>query len=778
MQFRLRCKNCDTTLKLTEKSLGRTIACPHCDEPIRVPAAPASSGASPKQRPADDDDDVPASPRSRSTPAARTKSSKSKSRKQQSPVMVGAAVGAGLTVFAGLIIWIAVKAIPSAPANPPTAVAKTETPQPAPQATPPASPAQQQPAPVVETKAEPAAATTTVASTIPAAAAVSATKELKNPAAKPDSPPEQAAPKAAPAEPSGPPDLATLIDRAGRSLVLIRIKDANGQDRGLGSGFIIDKNGLVATNYHVMGPAASAEAEFRDGSRVPVSGYRAFDEKRDLAIVQLQDPPADLEPLEFATASEVRQGSSVIAMGHPRGLRFTATEGIVSAIHKASELPEDLRGDVSGPDDQVWIQTNATIFSGNSGGPLLSRAGKVVGINSWITRDVNFGFAMAIQHLIDLMPKMTDSAIPLADVNRQKSLHESWLGMGPIDPEVNSIIEEYKRGMEEFIALLSRAKTREDYEKIFKTKNPSKRHAPRLVKFAAEKSKSPAAYQALVFAITMIPQFYPEADATPHLQQATSQLIRDHITEKTLGSAAMMLAECKLPGAQQFLRDLLKKSPERDVQGVACYVLGRSMSDAENVLTKKEAIKFLERAVEEYGNVKYHDTEISELAAPLLFALQHLSIGSPAPEIVGHDVDGEEFKLSDYRGKVVMLDFFVNWCPHCTKMYPLERMMVEKTKDQPCVLLGINCDERGVLRNIINEKRVTWQCWADGPSGPISTQWRVDSFPRIYIIDHEGIIRHQFNGFPDPDEVDRILTQLVKAATEKGKANPRKPRKS
>ena len=780
MHFRLRCKNCDTAIKVTEKSLGRTVACPQCAEPIRIPANATPSATSSKPARVESDEAPSRSTRASAVPTARSKSTKSSKRKSQNPAVIGAAVGAGLTVFAGLVIWLAVRAVPGTPANPSASLAKVDA---APQTTAPTqtpAPPVQQPAATTESKPEPVVAPpseTTIASTIPAAAAVSATKELTNPPPKAATTTDSSAPKAAAVDSSGPVDLATLIDNAGRSLVLIRIADSNGQNLGMGSGFIIDKNGLVATNYHVMRSAASAEAEFRDGSRFPVSGFRAYDEKRDIAIVQLENPPADLIPLEFAGQSEVRQGSSVIAMGHPRGLRFTATEGIVSAIHKATELPPDLRGDMGGPDDQVWIQTNATIFSGNSGGPLLTRSGKVVGINSWITRDVNFGFALAIQHLIDLMPKMTESAIPLADVSRQKSLHEQWLGMGAIDADVNSIIDEYKRGMEEFVTLLSTAKTREDYEKIFKTKNPAKRHAPRLIKFAVEKPKSPAAYQALVFALTMIPQFYPEADAIPHLQQATTQLVRDHISEKTLGMGAMMLADCKLPGAQQFLRDLLKKSPEREVQAVACYVLGRTMSSAENAITKKEAIKFLERTVEEYGDVKYRDKEMSEIAGPLLFELKHLSIGSPAPDIVGHDVDGEEFKLSDYRGKVVMLDFFVNWCPHCTKMYPLERLMVEKTQDQPCVLLGVNCEERSVLRKIINEKKVNWQCWSDGPDGPIANQWRVNSFPCIFIIDHEGIIRHKFSGAPDPDEVDRVLTQLVKAANEKSKTNTRKPRR-
>ncbi len=81
---------------------------------------------------------------------------------------------------------------------------------------------------------------------------------------------------------------------------------------------------------------------------------------------------------------------------------------------------------------------------------------------------------------------------------------------------------------------------------------------------------------------------------------------------------------------------------------------------------------------------------------------------------MGSDVDGKSFKLSDYSGKVVILDFFADWCPYCVRMYPEEREPAEKMADKPFAMLGVNCDSPDTLRQILADKKVTWRCWSDG----------------------------------------------------------------
>ena len=135
-----------------------------------------------------------------------------------------------------------------------------------------------------------------------------------------------------------------------------------------------------------------------------------------------------------------------------------------------------------------------------------------------------------------------------------------------------------------------------------------------------------------------------------------------------------------------------------------------------------------------------------------------------APEIEGTDLNGEPLRLSEFRGKVVVLDFWADWCPHCRAMYGHERELVEKYPADKFALLGINCDERARVDSVIKSGQVTWRSWFDGPQGPISTQWQVEGFPTVYVLDREGVIR--FKGVRGPqleDAINMLLERIVLA---------------
>jgi thiol-disulfide isomerase/thioredoxin len=139
------------------------------------------------------------------------------------------------------------------------------------------------------------------------------------------------------------------------------------------------------------------------------------------------------------------------------------------------------------------------------------------------------------------------------------------------------------------------------------------------------------------------------------------------------------------------------------------------------------------------------------------------TVGYAAPEIDGVDLDGVDFKLSDYKGKVVMLDFWATWCPPCMKFLPHGKELVEKYKDRPFVALGVNTDKDVSLPK--NCKDLAMRCWADGfgGGGPICTRWGIKAFPTVYVIDGDGIIRFA------PDRVnvaklDETIERLVRKA--------------
>jgi thiol-disulfide isomerase/thioredoxin len=122
-------------------------------------------------------------------------------------------------------------------------------------------------------------------------------------------------------------------------------------------------------------------------------------------------------------------------------------------------------------------------------------------------------------------------------------------------------------------------------------------------------------------------------------------------------------------------------------------------------------------------------------------------IGKIAPEIVGKDLDGVEFKLSEYRGKVTVLYFTGEWCGPCRGEYPYERLMLEVHKDAPFAIVSVNSDSKvEVAQKSKVDNKLNFRTWWDGyleknTSGPIATAWNVTGWPAIYVLDAKGVIR-------------------------------------
>ncbi len=168
----------------------------------------------------------------------------------------------------------------------------------------------------------------------------------------------------------------------------------NEVQRGLGSGFIIDVKGTVLTNNHVVAGADELEVQLDDGRKLSARVVGA-DPRTDVAVVRIQNPPRDLSPVKLGDSERVRVGDYVLAIGNPLGLGRTVTMGIVSAKNRS--IGTDL-GDMPAR-FQDFIQTDAAINQGNSGGPLYNFEGEVIGVNSAILNPavaMNVGFAIPI----------------------------------------------------------------------------------------------------------------------------------------------------------------------------------------------------------------------------------------------------------------------------------------------------------------------------------------------------------------------------------------------
>jgi S1-C subfamily serine protease len=171
--------------------------------------------------------------------------------------------------------------------------------------------------------------------------------------------------------------LVALYQRVSPGVVAVRVLSA--QVDGLGSGFVIDTQGHIVTNYHVVEGVTDLEVDFQSGYKVRGS-VLATDLDSDLAVLQVDVPAEQLTPLVFGDSDQVQVGQTVVAIGNPFGLNGTMTVGIVSS--KGRTL-DSLRQSASGAYFTAGgiIQTDAAINPGNSGGPLLNLQGEVIGVN-------------------------------------------------------------------------------------------------------------------------------------------------------------------------------------------------------------------------------------------------------------------------------------------------------------------------------------------------------------------------------------------------------------
>jgi regulator of sirC expression with transglutaminase-like and TPR domain/S1-C subfamily serine protease len=197
-----------------------------------------------------------------------------------------------------------------------------------------------------------------------------------------------------------------IAESARPSVVVIKVGGRDGKTYGIGTGFVISQDGLIATNLHVIGEARPLSVEFADGKRHDVTAIHATDRRADLAIIRID--AKDLQPLELGESDRLKDGQAVVALGNPRGLKHSVVAGVVSGQREV--------------DGRNMIQLAIPIEPGNSGGPLLDMKGRVVGIptiKSLVTE--NLGFAAPIDALKPLLKK--PNPIPMT----------AWLTIGALN---------------------------------------------------------------------------------------------------------------------------------------------------------------------------------------------------------------------------------------------------------------------------------------------------------------------------------------------------------
>lgn len=226
----------------------------------------------------------------------------------------------------------------------------------------------------------------------------------------------------------------------------------------------------------------------------------------------------------------------------------------------------------------------------------------------------------------------------------------------PASPEeqLASLTGEYDEKYAGFLAAYRSAETQEDKSKAMAMMPQGEDFAEKFLALAEANPESSSAVDALIWV--------SEHSRGEMLERANARLLTDHSSDARLLPIIFMMMYSREDGTEAQLRGLTKSS-EASVRGVATYALGSYLMKKDD--QSPEAKELLQSVVDDYADVSFdmrgNDFKIAPKAEGALFALNNLQIGMMAPDIEGADLDGVDFKLSDYRGKVVLLDFWGNW---------------------------------------------------------------------------------------------------------------------
>jgi hypothetical protein len=258
--------------------------------------------------------------------------------------------------------------------------------------------------------------------------------------------------------------------------------------------------------------------------------------------------------------------------------------------------------------------------------------------------------------------------------------------------QVKSLIADYQTGQQEYYEAIGKAKSADEQIKAQEKRPKPQALAIRLLELVEQNPTDPGVTPVALVHVVTLP--LNGAEGTKLQRQALEQLTRDHAASDQLGPIVLRLTYQPSPAVEAFLRAVVDKNPKDELKGKATYGLGgmlqqaagyarlmRKQPDLEQRIEaafgketaewlrdvdadrlEKEAEELFETAADKFADVPmFGEESLGDAAKGQLFEIRNLAIGKTAPEIEGEDLDGTPFKLSDYRGKVVVIDFWGNW---------------------------------------------------------------------------------------------------------------------
>jgi thiol-disulfide isomerase/thioredoxin len=333
--------------------------------------------------------------------------------------------------------------------------------------------------------------------------------------------------------------------------------------------------------------------------------------------------------------------------------------------------------------------------------------------------------------------------------------------------EMQKVTSEAVKGINAEKDPAARSKLIGEYQKIPAT------FAPKFLELAKSDPKDAAALDAAIAAVS------PGKTG----DEALEFFVANFDDDDKLATAIPLLA--RSDAGQKALETLGDKSKSKAVRGNAKFALvqqlventdyprtGKQLPADEAAKNYAAAESKLKAIAAEFGDETIPSprgaaVKIADAAKKLDFFINNLTVGKKAPlvECATLDADGTKAKLSDYKGKVVVLDIWATWCGPCIAMIPHETEMVKKLKDKPFMLVSVSADEKKeTLTTFLEKKPMPWTHWWNGKSGNVLETYQVRFFPTVYVLDAKGVIRHKHLRGDDLEHaVEKLIAEMEKS---------------
>ncbi len=222
---------------------------------------------------------------------------------------------------------------------------------------------------------------------------------------------------------------------------------------------------------------------------------------------------------------------------------------------------------------------------------------------------------------------------------------------------------------------------------------------------------------------------------------------------------------------ERHLRAIVQSNPDRLIRCTAQFALANVVAaDAEERQSEAEEL-FKQFLAEFDGTFRFAAQGIEQMyvreAQDRLVELRNRGTGKAAPEIVGLDLDDKPMKLGDFRGRVVLINFWATWCYPCMKLIPHEVKLAETFQGRPFEIVGVNCDtDIARARAAALRTGQSWRSFRNRVDGhpSITDEWKPFGYPCLYLTDHHGIIRKRWIGSPSVEDMTHVARVLVDSA--------------